>query len=98
MNTNRKQFVPDRPYIAENRNFTNHSEAIAQFIIEKLISYSISEAYRREVEGKIPTHCWSFMHQILDNFVKLEFIAHDRDDIDEVDFYTLGDQNNLQRP
>ena len=77
----KKKMSVDKDVIDSNRNFTNHSETIVQFIIEKLIFFTITEAYRREVESKILTHCWEFLKNMVDNFVKLKFISFDRDDI-----------------
>jgi hypothetical protein len=49
-------------------------------IIEKLISYSITEAQNNRVEEQIPLKCWDFMKKMMDSYVKLEFMPIDRDD------------------
>lgn len=50
-------------------------------IIDKLISYSITDAQNNRVEQQIPFKCWDFTKKIFDNFIKLEFMPIDRDDI-----------------
>jgi len=62
-------------------NFTNHSAVIAQYIIEKLISYTITSHERNVIDQKIPNHCFEFFHRIFNNALQAEYIAYDRDDM-----------------
>jgi hypothetical protein len=62
------------------KEFYNHSETIAKDIIEKMISYTISISYQNDIERKVPEKCWNYMQKILDDFIHLEYICHDRDD------------------
>lgn len=71
----------DKADIVENRVFTYQSEAVVHNIIEKLISFAITNAYKNEIDEQIPDECWCFMKKMLNNFVKVEFMAIDRDDI-----------------
>ena len=63
-----------------NKEFTNHSEAIVNYMIEKLISLSISGERKNEINRQIPTQCWEFIHGMLNNYVMLDYISKDRDD------------------
>ena len=62
-------------------DFTNHSEIIAKYIIEKLISYTITSYDRNVIDEKIPNHCFEFFHRIFNDALQAEYIAYDRDDI-----------------
>jgi hypothetical protein len=80
--TNKKGFNPntDKHLIATNREYFNHSEAIAKFMIEKLISLTITEVNKRQIEQKIPDHSFEFMMNIINNYIKLEFMAYEKED------------------
>lgn len=65
------------------REFSNISESIVSFIIEKLISYTFTELDRKDLDCKLPDHCFEFLQGFVNNCVKAEFIAHDRDDLDD---------------
>ena len=66
-------------------DFTNQSEVIAKYIIEKLISYTITSHDRNEIDKKIPNHCFEFFHRIFNDALQAEYIAYDRDDINIAD-------------
>jgi hypothetical protein len=63
------------------REFQNHSETVVKDLIEKFISYTVTISYQNEIEKMVPDKCWNYMQKILDNFIHLEFMSHDRDDI-----------------
>jgi len=77
------QFEPLSPAAMKDigYNFTNHSSVIAQYIIEKLISYTITSHERNIIDQKIPNHCFEFFHRIFNNALQAEYIAYDRDDM-----------------
>lgn len=64
----------------KNREFNINSETIASFVIEKLISLAITDAKRNEIEAEIPKKCFSYVTNIINNFIKLEYLPYDRDD------------------
>ncbi len=78
-----QQFEPLSPSAMKEigYNFTNHSEIIAKYIIEKLISYTITNYDRNVIDQKIPNHCFEFFHRIFNDALQAEYIAYDRDDI-----------------
>ena len=57
------------------------SEAVAKFIIEKLISLTISTSYNNEINNKISDFCFKKLKQTLDTYAELNFLAYDRDDV-----------------
>lgn len=65
----------------ENRGFSNLSEQIANFMIEKIISLTLTEVARNETNRQIPKKCFLYMSNMIKSFLKLEFLPHDRDDL-----------------
>lgn len=63
-----------------NREFSVNSEEMASFIIEKLISLAITEEQRRRTNEIIPNKCFSYLTNMIKNYLKLEFLPYDKDD------------------
>lgn len=63
-----------------NREFSVNSEEIASFVIEKLISLVITEEQRRRTNDEIPNKCFSYLTDMVKNYLRLEFLPYDRDD------------------
>ena len=61
--------------------FYNESELVSHYIIEKLISYVISELFKKEVERKISEYCYNDLLDILNDIKEVEFMKHDKDDL-----------------
>ena len=61
-------------------NFSTESETISRFIIEKIISLSISEYLKNNVNRLIPNFCFNQIYQSLDIINRLNFISYDKDD------------------
>ena len=57
------------------------SETIVHCMIEKIISLAVSKNFTGNVEKQIPEKCWSYMRGIIENYIQLEFMAIDRDDL-----------------
>ena len=66
---------------SENQGFSISSEQIASAIFDKLISLTLTEVSRREINRNIPKKCFFYMRNMIKNFLKLEFLPHDRDDL-----------------
>ena len=62
------------------RSFTNDSEAIVKFIIEKLISLTISTSDNSIIYKKIPDYCFERLKRTLVSFCELKYMTYDRDD------------------
>jgi len=74
-------FIPTEIEKVENRGCSMNSEQISLFIIDKLISLTLTEVSRRETNKIIPKKCFSYITNMIQNFLKLEFLPHDRDDL-----------------
>ena len=63
-----------------NSKFSIESDIIANSIIEKIISLTISSALRNKIDNEIPLKCFSYIEEFLTNKLKMEFLPHDSDD------------------
>ena len=71
----------ERTIIIKTIPFYNESELISNYIIEKLISLTISELFKKEVDEEISNYCYNDILDILNDIKDLEFIRHDKDDL-----------------
>lgn len=55
------------------------SEIVAKFIIEKLISYTVTESNRIRNFKDIPTFCNDYLKTLLTETLNMEFISYDHD-------------------
>ena len=71
----------DQPIIMQyEKEFSNESEIIAKYILEKIISLSISETIKNRVNKLIPDFCYTQLYQTLDIITHLDFMSYDKDD------------------
>jgi hypothetical protein len=54
-------------------------------LLEKLLSYTITEVDKRCIERKIGNFCFEYVENILDNFVSSNFALYERDDTGPID-------------
>lgn len=66
---------------AMNHNFQSESEVVAKYIIEKLISLTMTYNTRNIIDDQIPDHCFNFFHRMFTDLLQEEYIAYDRDDM-----------------
>ena len=71
----------ERNSIKKTIQFNNESELISNYIIDKLISLTISELFKKVVDEKISNYCYLDILDILNGIQNLEFIRHDKDDL-----------------
>ena len=57
----------------------NSSEIAVKYIMEKLISIVITKSTRTEIEKKIPTYCYDYLHNLLNDTLNLDIITCDID-------------------
>ena len=76
---NANNIIPEHPQIYKP-NFSTESETISRFIIEKLISFSITEYLKNKVNKILPEYCFNQIFQSLDIVTHLDFISYDKDD------------------
>jgi|LauGreDrversion4_2_1035121.scaffolds.fasta_scaffold22739_1 hypothetical protein len=55
------------------------SEIVAKFIIEKLISYTVTESNRIRNFKDIPSFCNDYLKTLLTETLNMEFISYDHD-------------------
>ena len=72
-------------------NFLTESEIIINYIIEKLISLSITESIKNKIDKFLPNFCYNQIYDSLILLNQLEFITYDKDD-----FYPIN-KKNLQK-
>jgi len=65
-------------------NFNSESEAVVKYIMEKIISLTISNHHIQTYVGEkqIAEHCFNFYHKIFNDVLQEEYIAYDRDDME----------------
>jgi hypothetical protein len=75
------EYSPTEEEKLENMGFFPISEYISLYIIDKLISLSLTEVLRKETNRNIPKKCFTFITNFIKNFLKIEYLPHDRDDL-----------------
>ena len=70
------------------------SELIAAYIVDKLVSYTITKSDVKEIEKKIGNHCFFFVRNMLSNMVKMDSISFDREDYN-IDLKQLKEEEPL---
>ena len=66
----------------KNKNYSNNiSDLIANEMIEKIISLTISISTKKEINSKIPQKCFNFVENIINSYVSWNFITYDKDEI-----------------
>ncbi len=78
-------------------SFTTNSEQIVNFLIEKLISYTVTKSEKNKVEAQLPEVCFNFITDTIDTFIEQQFIAVDKiDNIDGNNIIKEPDNNELE--
>ncbi len=75
-----------------------YSETISKLIIEKIISLTMTEIYRKRIEKELSNHCYSSIKSILNNISKTYFITYDEDDYNiekEIQFEEISISNEI---
>ena len=66
-----------------NVSIFKESEIVAKAIQEKMISLVISTIFEKTIESQISSFCLSEMKKNIDNIIGLQFINHDKDDLNK---------------
>lgn len=65
----------------KEHNFNlSEGEIISNYILEKLISYAITESNKNEIEKNIGLHCFNFLKDMLNHMIQINNVAYDRED------------------
>lgn len=59
----------------------NISDIIANEMIEKIISLTISISTKKEINSKIPQKCFNFIENIINSYISWNLISYDKDEI-----------------
>lgn len=71
----------DKKNTLDERFSEKNSELIVRAIIEKLISYTIFEINRKEIDAKIKSFCFqSFTKKLVNSLVYPDYICFDKDE------------------
>ena len=68
------------PPVEIKSKFSQESDIVANSIIEKIISLTLSSALRNKIDNELPLKCFSYIEEFLTNKLKIEFLPHDSDD------------------
>ena len=74
---NNEQHILHKNY---KNNFLVESEIISKYIIEKIISLSMTESLKNKVNKLIPNYCYDQLYETLGIITQLDFISYDKDD------------------
>ena len=72
--------INNEQHILYKNNFSVESEIISKYIIEKIISLSITESLKNKVNKLIPNYCYDQLYETLAIITQLDFISYDKDD------------------
>lgn len=67
-------------------------------MVEKFISYTITEIYRKDVNEEIGTHCFEFLKKTLNNMIHTEYLARDREDFITEKSGELDGEDDIEEP
>ena len=64
-----------------NIELNNCSEIVVNYLINKLISYTVYEADMKKIECNINSHCYDvFTKKVVQDLIQFEYIAYDKDE------------------
>jgi hypothetical protein len=66
-------------------------------MIDKMIGIAAAEVFNKEINEKIPSHCFEFIRGCMNNMVHLSFIPYDRDDLNQnvVNYNNLNNSQSI---
>ena len=66
--------------ITEPKLFQNEAETISFYMIEKIISLSISKSFKNQIDHQLNKGIFSYIKSIFKSFISSQFISIDKDD------------------
>ena len=75
--------------------FLNEADIIVNEIIEKIISFSISTDFRKNIEKNIPDSCFNFLRSAIDSYLNLNFISFDKEESNSKNLSIITEKNDL---
>lgn len=78
-----------------NRKFSlNFAEIIGKYIVDKLISFAITESNSRELDKQLGNHCFLFLKNFLNKMISMNYISYEREDY-KVNHSILKEQEEI---
>ena len=80
--------------------FMNDSEIVINTIIEKIISLVITKSMKNKIENLLSNYCFEEVKQSLEILTSLDFLTHDKDDLDikhKLSLERIKSSKNLKR-
>ena len=75
--------------------FLNEADIIVNEIIEKIISFSISTDFGKNIEKNIPDSCFNFLRSAIDSYLNLNFISFDKEESNSKNSSIITEKNDL---
>ena len=71
-------------------SFTTNSEQIVNFLIEKLISYTVTKSEKNKVEAQLPEVCFNFITDTIDTYIEQYVTNNVKDGVNSTVENTAG--------
>ena len=81
------------PEVISNK-FLNEADIVVNEIIEKIISLSISLNFSNNINKNIPQSCFDFLRSTIDSYLNLNFISHDKEEINNSNNLSIISEKN----
>ena len=81
------------PEVIANK-FLNEADIVVNEIIEKIISLSISLNFSNNINKNIPQSCFDFLRSTIDSYLNLNFISHDKEEINNSNNLSIISEKN----
>ena len=79
-NAHKKITEQPKPKIIYEKKFSIESEIIVKYIIDKIISLTITESLKNDVNKLLPEYCYNQLYETLNIIAQLDFITYEKDD------------------
>ena len=76
--------------------FQSEAEAVSWNMVNKIISLSISNAFKEKVQRRVPKECNTYLIDTLSTYINSQFISIDKEDDKNIENEKLPDFNNEQ--
>ena len=74
--------------------FQSEAEAVSWSMVNKIISLSISNAFKEKVQRRVPKECNTYLIDTLSTYINSQFISIDKEDDKNIENEKLPDFNN----
>ena len=78
-----------------NYSLFKESEIVVKALLEKIISLVISKTFEKMVDNNLANFCLTEIKNKIDNIIGIQFIKHDKDDLNRRKIITNKSQDNI---